>query len=112
MLNVRYGPLLTSIFMISLEEDLVPTLKLCLCNWKRYVVETHAYIEPTKAEFTLNKLNNYHLNIEFRFELEESNEINFSDVHMKRVNNSKLEIAVYQKPTILIFISTGIHMHQ
>ena len=98
--------------MISLEEDLVPTLKLCLCNWKRYVVETHAYIEPTKAEFTLNKLNNYHLNIEFRFELEESNEINFSDVHMKRVNNSKLEIAVYQKPTILIFISTGIHMHQ
>ena len=95
MLNVRYGPLLTNIFMISLEEDLVPILKPCLCNWKRYVVDTHAYIEPTKAEFALNKLNNYYLNIEFRFELEKTNEINFLDVHMKRVNNSKLEIAVY-----------------
>ena len=95
MLNVRYGLLLTNIFMISLEEDLVPILKPCLCNWKRYVVDTHAYIEPTKAEFTLNKLNNYHLNTEFRFELEKTNEINFLNVLMKRVNNSKLAIAVY-----------------
>ena len=81
--------------MISLEEDLVPILKPCLRNWKRYVVDTHAYIEPTKPEFALNKLNNYYLNIEFRFELEKTNEINFLDVHMKRVNNSKLAIAVY-----------------
>ena len=67
------GPLLANIFMTSLEEDLMPTLKSCLWNWKQYVGDTHAYVEPTKVEFMLKKLNNYHRNINFTFELEKSN---------------------------------------
>ena len=54
------GSLLANIFMKSLEEDLILTLKSCLCNWERYVDDTHAYVEPTKVEFILNKLNNFH----------------------------------------------------
>ena len=45
------GPLLANIFMSSLEEDLIRTLKSHLCNWKQYVDDTHAYVEQTKAEF-------------------------------------------------------------
>ena len=64
------GPLLANIFMTSLEEDLIPALKLYLCNWKRYVDDMHACVEPTKVEFILNKLNNCHANINFTCELE------------------------------------------
>ena len=89
------GPLLANIFISSLEEDLIPELKSCLCNWKRYVDDTHAYIEPTKVEFISNELNNYFPNINFTFELEKNNEINFFDVLIKRVNNNKQESGVY-----------------
>ena len=83
------GHLLANTFMTSLEEDLILILKLCLCNKKRYVDDTHSYVEPTKVEFVLNKLNNYHPNINFTFELERNNEINFLDVLIKKVDTGK-----------------------
>ena len=94
------GPLLANIFMTSLDEDLIPTLKSCLCNWKRYVDDTHAYVEPAKVEIALKILNNYHPNINFTFEIEKNNEIYFLDVLIKRVNNNKLETGIYRKPKI------------
>ena len=93
------GPLLANIFMASLEEDLIPTLKSCLYNWERYVDDTHPYVEPTKVEMILSKLNNYHPNMKFAFQVEKNNEVNFLDVLIKRVNNNKLETGVYPKPT-------------
>ena len=104
------GPLLANIFMTSLEKDLIPSLKSYLCNWKRYVDDTHAYVEPTKVEFILNKLNNYHPNINFTFELEKNNEINFLDAVIKRVDNNKLETGVYRKSTSTdIYIKWNAH---
>ena len=88
------GPLLANIFMTSLDEDLIPTLKSCLCNWKRYVDDTHAYVEPTKVEIVLEILKNYHPNINFTFEIGKNNEINFLDPLIKKVNNNKLETGV------------------
>ena len=51
------GPLLANIFMTSLEEDLILTLKSYICTWKRYVNDANAYLDPTKVKFMLNKLN-------------------------------------------------------
>ena len=93
------GPLLANTFMTSLEEDLTTTIKSCLCSWKRYVDDIHAYVELIKVEFILDKLNSYYPNISCTFELEKNNEIKFLDVLIKRVNNNKLETGVYQKPT-------------
>ena len=71
---------------------------------------TDAYIDPTNVEFILNKLNNYHPNINFTFELEKNNEINFLDVLIKRVNNNKLETGVYRKLTSTdIYINWNAH---
>ena len=42
--------------MVWLEEDLIPTLNSCLCNWKRYLHNTHAYVEPTKVKFVLKQI--------------------------------------------------------
>ena len=44
------------VFMGSLEEVIVPTLKDCLVHWKRYFDDTHVYIEPEKIDYVMKKL--------------------------------------------------------
>ena len=89
------APSLANVFKISLEEDLIPTLNSFLWNWKRYIDDTNAYVEPTKVEFILTKLDNYHHNINFAYELEKNNDLKFLVVLIKRVNNNKLQTGVY-----------------
>ena len=67
------GPLLANIFMMSLEDNTLPKLELHLCNWKRYVDDTFAYVLPDKIDMILNELNSYHPNIKFTYELESYN---------------------------------------
>ena len=50
------GPLLANVFMCSLEESTVPTLKDCLVHSKRYVDDTHVYIEPDKKKLYFKTL--------------------------------------------------------
>ena len=63
------GPLFANIFMTSFEEEFIPKLMDYLCNWKRYVDDTYAYINPKEVDLVLTKLNSYHLNIQFTLEL-------------------------------------------
>ena len=62
--------LLANILMTSLEEEVIPTLTSYLWNWKRYVEDTHAYVNPEKVDVILTNLNSYHQNIQFAFKLE------------------------------------------
>ena len=64
------GPLLANIFMMSLEGNTLPKLEFYLCNWKRYVDDTFAYVLPDKIEMVLHEINSYHSNIKFTYELE------------------------------------------
>ena len=79
------GSLLANVFMCSLEESIVPTLKDCLVHWRRYVDDTHAYIEPDKIDYVMKKLNTYHKQIQFTYELEKDQRISFLDVSIRRL---------------------------
>ena len=39
------GSMLANIFMISLEEAILPSIKKDVAHWKRHVDDTHAYID-------------------------------------------------------------------
>ena len=54
----------------------------------------HAYVEPTKVEFILNKLDIYHPNINFTFELQKNTDLKFLDILTKRFNSNKLETCI------------------
>ena len=54
------GPLLTKIFMMSLEEEVIAKLMPYLCDWKRYVDDTYAYVNSDKVDFILRKLTSNH----------------------------------------------------
>ena len=78
------GPLLTHVFMCSLEEAVVTTLKDCLVHWKRCIDDTHAYIEPEKIVYIMKKLNTCHQQIQFTYELEKYQRISLFDVSVRR----------------------------
>ena len=73
--------------MFSLEEYIVPTLKNCVVHWKRYVDSTHAYIEPDKIDYSMNKLNTYDKQIQFTFEIEKDQRISSLDASIRRLTN-------------------------
>ena len=75
--------------MLSLEEEIIPKLTPYLCNWKRYVDDTYVNVNLGKVDSILTKLNSYHPNIQFSFELEKNKEITFLDVLVKRTSNRK-----------------------
>ena len=100
------GPLLANVSMCSLEEAIVPTLKDCLVHWKRYVDDTHAYIEPEKIDYVMKKLNTYHQQIQFTYEIEKYQRISFLDVSIRRLTNGKLKTTVFRKET-----NTDIYMN-
>ena len=104
------GPLLRNIFMVSLEEAILPSIKKHVAHWKRYVDNTHAYIDPSKIEFVLEKLNSYHPNFQFTFEIEENQKIKFLDVLITRARDDKLETTVFRKETnIDLYINWNSH---
>ena len=47
------GPSSTNICMMSCEEQVITMLTSCLCNWKRYVNDTHAYFNSSEYSFYL-----------------------------------------------------------
>ena len=100
------GTLLANAFVCSLEEATLPTLKNCLTHWKRYVDDTHAYTEQKEIDYVTKKLNAYHQQIQFAYELEKCRRISFLDVSIKRLTNGKLETTVLKKGP-----NTGIYMN-
>ena len=93
------GPVLANIFMISLEEAILPSIRKHVAHWKRYVDDTHAYIDPSKIEFVLEKLNSYHPNIQLTHKIEENQKITFLDVLITRTRDNKLETTMFRKET-------------
>ena len=85
--------------MISLEEAVLPSIKKLVAHWKRFVDDTHAYIDPSKIEFVLEKLSSYHPNIQFTHEVEENQKTTFLDVLITRTRDNKLEKTVFRKET-------------
>ena len=91
------GPLLANIFMISLEEKVLPKVSNYLCYWKRYVDDNYAYVVLEKIRFILKELNSYHSNLKFTYELEGNNKITFLDVLINRISFKEIKTSVYRK---------------
>ena len=92
------GPVIAGIFMVELERMVVPTLKEYLRNWTRYVDDTLTLVREEAVQFVLSKINNFHKNIQFTYEIEKNNNISFLDVLVIR-NNNKIDTKVFRKST-------------
>ena len=91
-------PVLAGIFMIELEGTILPTLREHMSPWKRYVDDTISYITEEYIEPVLSKLNGYHANIEFTYEIENDGKLPFLDVLVIR-KDYEVEATVNCKST-------------
>ena len=51
------GPVIAGIFMVELEQNIVPELSLKMATWKRYVDDTIAYVKTVANHYVLLILN-------------------------------------------------------
>ena len=58
------GSVIVNIFMIELENTLVPKLQNYAKKWRRFVDHTFTYV---KIEYGLSVLNSFHNNIKFTY---------------------------------------------
>ena len=92
------GPVLANVFMVHLEETLVPQQDNIMPLWLRYVDDTFTFIRKTEIQEVKGVLNNFHPNIKFTHEEEAENAIAFLDVKITRKNDG-LVTDVYRKKT-------------
>ena len=92
--RITLGPLLANIFIISLEDNALPKLRSCLCDWKRYINDIFVYNLPSKTDLITRELNSYHSNIKFSYELASNNKLAFSDLCVTRTSNNEVETTV------------------
>ena len=82
-------PVLAGIFMVEFERTILPTLR-------EHVDDTISYIKEKPIEHVLSKLNGYHDNIEFTYEIENDGKLSFLDVLVIR-KDYEVETTVYLK---------------
>ena len=93
------GPVLANVFMVDLEETIVPQLQTSMPTWRRYVDDTFTLVKKGKRNEIITALNNFHPNIKFTHEIEKEGQIAFLDVLLMKEENGSIQTAVYRKPT-------------
>ena len=93
------GPVLANVFMVHLEETIVPKLQSSMPQWRRYVDDTFTVVKKGKLNEIINALNTFHPNISFTHEVEEESKMAFLDVLIKREETGSVQTGVYRKAT-------------
>ena len=78
------GPVLANVFMVYLEETIVPTAQDSMPEWRRYVDDTFTVVKKGKLNNIIATLNNFHPNISFTHEIEQGGKMAFLDVLIKK----------------------------
>ena len=99
------GPVLSGIFMVELENNLIHTLSEHLTCWKRYVDDTICFIKNDSIDYVISVLNSFHPSIQFTYETENNESISFLDIELLRVGEN-IETRAFGKPT-----NTDLYIH-
>ena len=91
-------PVLANIFMVELEQNIIPTLSKDISLWKRYVDDTICFVNSSRISHVLESLNSFHSNIKFTVEIEKGNKIAFLDILLIRYKDL-INTTVYRKKT-------------
>ena len=92
------SPVLANIFMVELEQNIIPTLFKDISLWKRYVDDTICFVNSNRISHVLESLNSFHSNIKFTVKIEKGNIIAFLDI-LLILYKDLINTAVYRKKT-------------
>ena len=92
------GLVLADIFMVELETKIIPTVTDSISHWRRHVDDTSVFVKKVCVEHVLARLNSFHKNIHFTYELENQNKLPFLYILLIR-RGTNIEMTVYRKGT-------------
>ena len=93
------GPVIANIFMVNLEEMMIPRLSDKMSAWYRYVDDTFTFVKEDEIESVQETLNMFHDDIKFTYESETDHTLSFLDVSITRRADGKFDTTVYRKKT-------------
>ena len=88
---------LANIFMVELEQNIIPKLSKDISLWKRYVDDTICFVNSSRISHVLESLNSFHSNIKFTAEIEKGSKIAFLDILI--CYKDLINTTVYRKKT-------------
>ena len=97
-MGLLLGPVLADIFMVELENNIVPLLQENLSLLKQYVDEPTYFVKIRIINYITKKLNNVDPNIKFNYEVERDCKLPFLDVLLIK-NRSNIITTLYHKAT-------------
>ena len=90
---------MANIFIVDLEQNIIPTFSKDISLWKRYVDDTICFVNSNHISHVLESLNSFHNNnIKFMTEIEKGNKIAFSDI-LLICYKDLINTTVYRKKT-------------
>ena len=84
---------LANVFMVELQNTLVPGLHEHVKKWRPYVDDTFAHVKNESIDYVLTTLNLFPPNISFAYEKENNSQLPFLDVLFIR-NGKHLDTTV------------------
>ena len=80
-MELRWGHywILSGVFMVELEKNLIPTLNESMTLWRRFVNDRIIFVKNDSIVYVLDQLNNFHERIHFIYEVEHHNKPPFLD---------------------------------
>ena len=93
------GSILADIFMVELNNNLVPNLHQHLSRWRRYVATTLSILEVAKMEHVLLILNSCQRNFKITYEKKNNNRLLILDVLFMQ-NYDEINTTIYRKSTL------------
>ena len=95
------GPTLANVFMVDLENTLVPRLHENVKKWRRFVDDTFAYVRNESIDYVLTTLNSFNPDLNVTYEKENNSQLLFLDVLFIR-NGTHLDTKFTEKIPIII----------
>ena len=87
------GPLLFKVFTCTLSI-ILPNPQHSLAHRKKYIGDTHAYINPKKTDYVMTKLNCFHNQIQLTYTI---SAFCFLNIQTRKVNYEKLQTTAFIK---------------
>ena len=95
------GPILANVFIMELENTLVPRLHEHVKKWKHFVDDTFAYVRNESIDYVLTTLNSFNPDLNVTYEKENNSQLLFLDVLFIR-NGTHLDTKFTEKIPIII----------
>ena len=92
------GDIVANIFIVELEQNIIPTLSKDVSLRKRYVDDTICFVNSNCINHVLELLNSFHSNVKFASEIEKVDKIASLDI-LLILNKDLVNNTMYRKKT-------------